>query len=109
MNLSFSARGWKSLSWADMIQDAEEYGFQGIELYDLIQFPSFTDKNGSFHKYHQNETLRDLRRRGLEIPCIDTPIDFSQEQLPLDHLRVLMDTAAAMHIPAIAVCALQDH
>ena len=109
MNLSFSTRGWKSLSWEDQIRDAEEYGFRGIELYDLRQFPAWTDKSGAFHKYHQNETLREMRRRELEIPCIDTPIDFSAESIDSAGLAAMIDTAATMKIPCVAVCALQDN
>ena len=109
MKLSFSTRGWEKLTWEDQIHDAEEYGFQGIELYDLYKFPSWTDKSGPFHKYHQNETLRNLKRLNLEIPCMDTPIDFSADSINMDHLRFLIDAAETLHIPYLVICALTDH
>ena len=44
MNLSFSTRGWKNLSWEEQMKDAEEYGFQGIEVYDLTHWSNWTEK-----------------------------------------------------------------
>ena len=108
MNLSFSTRGWKSLSWDDHIRDAEEYGFQGIEVYNLTHWAAWTDKGGPFHKYHQNETWRDLHKRGIVIPCLDTPIDLSTDKEEQDDILFLIETAVIMHIPYLAVCALHD-
>ena len=77
MNLSFSTRGWNSLSWEEQVRDAEEMGFQGIEPYNIQVFPSLSGRGGAFHAYRQNETLRDLRKNRLQIPCFDTCIDLS--------------------------------
>ena len=62
MNLSFSTRGWNNLTWDDQVRDAEEMGFQGIEPYNIQEFPSLSERGGAFHTYHQNETLRNLKR-----------------------------------------------
>ena len=108
MNLSFSTRGWNSLSWEEQVRDAEEMGFQGIEPYNIQAFPSLSGRGGAFHAYRQNETLRDLRKNRLQIPCFDTCIDLS---LPLDEpekAEYLFRTASAMKVPYVAFCALRD-
>ena len=42
MNLSFSTRGWNALSWDKQMRDAEEMGFQGIEPYNIQEYPSLS-------------------------------------------------------------------
>jgi fatty-acyl-CoA synthase len=68
MNLSFSTRGWNHLSWDEQVRDAEEMGFQGIEPYNIQEYPSLSGRGGAFHAYMQNETIRTLRKSGLLIP-----------------------------------------
>ncbi len=109
MNLSFSTRGWKELPWEEQIRDAEENRFQGIEVYDLYHCPSLIGKSGAFHKYHQNETLRDLKSKGLILTCLDTPFDLSLAEIDEDEFRFLAETAGTMKIPYVSVCALRDH
>ena len=79
MKLSFSTRGWKELPWPEQVKDASELRFQGIEVYNLHKCPSLTDRSGVFHKFHRNETLRELREHHLTIPCLDTCIDLGAE------------------------------
>ena len=108
MNLSFSTRGWNSLSWEDQIRDAEEMGFQGIEPYNIQEFPSLSGRGGAFHAYMLNETIRDLKKNKLTLPCFDTSIDLS---LPLENTEkaeYLINTAASMKVPYIAFCALHE-
>ncbi len=108
MNLSFSTRGWNSLSWEEQIRDAEEMGFRGIEPYGIQDFPSLSGRGGAFHAYKQNETLRDLKKRKLVIPCFDTNIDLS---LPVDDFgkaEYLISAAGTMKTPYVSFCALHD-
>ena len=86
MNLSFSTRGWNDLPWENQVSDAEEYRFQGIEVYNLSRIPSLTDRSGPFHPYHQNETIRTLKEKGLIITNLDTSIDLSSEQVNQEEL-----------------------
>ena len=81
MNLSFSTRGWNSLTWEQQVQDACEMSFRGIEPYNIQEYPSLSGKGGAFHPYRQNETIRSLKKENLSIPCFDTSIDLS---LPLE-------------------------
>ena len=108
MNLSFSTRGWKHLSWEDQIRDAEEYAFRGIEVYDLGHCPNLTDRSGPFHQYHQNETMRALKDRHLTIPCLDSSIDLAAENPEMDQVNYLIETARALKVPYVAFVALED-
>ena len=108
MNLSFSTRGWNSLSWEDQIRDAEEMGFSGIEPYNIQEFPSLSGRGGAFHTYNQNETLRELKKRRLSIPCFDTSIDLSQPVTDMNKVNTLIRCASAMKVPYVAFCALHD-
>ena len=80
MNLSFSTRGWNALSWEEQVHDAVDMGFQGIEPYNIQEFPSLSGRGGAFHSYSLNETQRELKKNKLILPCFDTSIDLS---LPL--------------------------
>ncbi len=108
MKLSFSTRGWKELPWPEQVKDASELRFQGIEVYNLHKCPSLTDRSGVFHKFHRNETMRELREHHLTIPCLDTCIDLGAAEDETVFIPDLIDTAATMKIPYIAVCALHD-
>ena len=108
MKLSFSTRGWKELPWPEQVKDASELRFQGIEVYNLHKCPSLTDRSGVFHKFHRNETLRELREHHLTIPCLDTCIDLGSAEDETGFIPELIDTAATMKIPYVAVCALHD-
>ena len=108
MNLSFSTRGWNALSWEEQVRDAVEMGFSGIEAYNIQDFPSLSGRGGAFHAYMQNETLRDLKKNRLSIPCFDTSIDLSLPMEGTEKIEFLISAASAMKVPYIAFCALQD-
>ncbi|MBR0387487.1 MAG: AMP-binding protein [Clostridia bacterium] len=109
MNLSFSTRGWNDLPWENQVSDAEEYRFQGIEVYNLSRIPSLTDRSGPFHPYHQNETIRTLKEKGLIITNLDTSIDLSSEQVNQEEFRFLFNSASALRAPSVSVCALKEN
>ncbi|MCQ2458596.1 MAG: AMP-binding protein [Clostridia bacterium] len=108
MNLSFSTRGWQSLSWDRQLADAAEQRFAGIEVYDLTHDAALTGKGCPFDPYRQNETARALRDRQLRIPCFDTPADLSSADADTEGLTRLMSAAKVMQVPYVAVCALRD-
>ena len=108
MKLSFSTRGWRTMPWEDQVADAVEYGFSGIEVYNLHACPHLTDRSGAFHLYRQQETLRALRDHHLMIPCFDTSIDLSREDADLPAVVSLMEIAENMKVPHVAVFAHDD-
>ena len=67
MKLSFSTRGWQDLTWQEILDTAEEMGFQGVELYHVSAAPELTDRSGPFHIYSVPSTYRELRRM-TELP-----------------------------------------
>ena len=87
MKLSFSTRGWADMSWAEILDNASEMRFSGVEIYNVFKTPEFVAKGGPFHKYSLMASLRDLRERRLTIPCFDSSLDLSE------------DNAAAMDEP----------
>ena len=108
MKLSFSTRGWTDLAWEQQVSDAEEYRFQGIEVYNLTRIPALTDRSGPFHEYHLNETYRDIRQKKLAVSCLDTCIDLSTGKIDLEEFQHLFHAADVLHCPYVAVIALQD-
>ena len=109
MNLSFSTRGWNSLSWDEQVRDASEMGFQGIEPYNIQEFPSLSGRGGAFHSYSLNETVRELKKNRLVLPCLDSSIDLS---LPFDSpekAQYLIKTASSLKTRYVAFCALRDN
>jgi len=109
MNLSFSTRGWASLTWEEMMDSAVEMGFNGIEVYNLPKFDPMLERGGPFHKYQTAATVRQLREKKLKIPCFDTSVDISSDSNCLISLKNLMEVAHNTQVPYVAVCALQDH
>jgi len=109
MNLSFSTRGWPGLSWDEMLSVAEEMGFSGVEVYNLPKFDPLTDRSGPFHKYQTAATVRQLKEKGLCIPCFDSSYDLSAGTDCLPWLKGLIEVAGNTHVPYVAAVALQDN
>ena len=108
MKLSFSTRGWNALSWEQQVHDAVEMKFQGIEPYNILQYPSLSGKSGAFHTYKLNETYRTLQKNNLKIPCFDTYIDLSVPLENPEEVCALLKTAASVRAPYVAFSALHD-
>ena len=108
MKLSFSTRGWPDLSWDEMIQCALDMGFAGVEVYNLPKFDPMLSKGGPFPKHKVAATVRQLRDLKLTIPCFDTSVDLSGDDLCVDTLKDLMQVARDAHVPYVVACALKD-
>ena len=109
MNLSFSTRGWPSLSWDEMIALATDMGFGGIEVYNLPKFDPMMDRSGPFHKYQAAATVRQLKEKGLTIPCFDTSCDVSSDPDCVSFLQTLLEVARNVRVPYVAAVALTDN
>ena len=109
MNLSFSTRGWHDTPWEVLVEEAHENGFSGIELYNPLKYEAFTGKDGPFHRYKIASTVRDLARRGIRIPCLDSPIDLSGDREDaVKALKALTDLAADAKVPYVCCFSLND-
>ena len=109
MNLSFSTRGWGDLSWDQMLQEAVDMRFSGVEVYNLFKFPTLTDRGGPFHSHKVAATIRQLRDLKLKIPCFDTSVDLSSDPNAIAVLSSVMETAGQAQVPYVAACALTEN
>ena len=106
MKLSFSTRGWGDLSWEELLQSALDMKFSGIEVYNLFKFPDLTGKGGPFDPHKMAATVRQLRDHKLTIPCLDTSVDLSAEDV--DVLLDMMRIARHCRIPYVVAWASQE-
>ncbi|MBQ6614639.1 MAG: AMP-binding protein [Clostridia bacterium] len=109
MKLSFSTRGWPSLSFEDMMSTALDMGLSGIEVYNLQKFDSLTDRGGPFHKYNVGATARELRDKKLSIPCFDTSLDLSDGDSAIEPLTSLFEVAKSTNVSYIVAFASTDN
>ena len=108
MKLSFSTRGWPSLSFDEMLDVAVDMGFSGVEVYNLTKFDPLLEKGGPFHKYNTAATVRKMRDKGISIPCFDTSLDISFDECAVGSLKSLIDVAHDARVPYVVACALHD-
>lgn len=109
MKLSFSTRGWPKLSFGEMLDVALDMGFSGVEVYNLTKFDPLMGKDGPFHKYNTAATVRELREKGLSIPCLDTSFDISSDEKAVPSTKALIEIAHNARIPYVVVCALTEN
>ena len=109
MNLSFSTRGWGDLSWEEMLQEAVDMRFGGVEIYNLFKFPELTDRSGPFHAHKVAATIRQLRDLKLKIPCFDTSVDLSADPDAVTILSAMLENAANAQVPYVVACALTEN
>ena len=109
MKLSFSTRGWKDLSFDEMLDVANDMGFAGVEVYNLTKSNPLMEKGGPFHKYNTAATARLLREKKLSIPCFDTSLDISSDDTAAEEIKSLIELARGTGVPYVVVCALTDN
>lgn len=110
MKLSFSTRGWKKLTWDNFVAKAGEMNFQGIEVYNALQNSEWTSTSGVFGKYLVLRTYRELREKGLSIPCFDSSNDISQDDgAMIGEMEKLILLASDMRAPYVSVYARENN
>ncbi len=77
MNLSFSNRGWKDMTFQQMLDHGRLTPFQGIELYEVADDAALNDKGGALHEYMIASTIRKLRELNLSIVNLDSSYDIA--------------------------------
>lgn len=108
MKLSFSTRGWQSLSWEESVAAAKASAFHGIEVYDVLHRADFCQRGGAFDAYQAASTARELREAGLRLPCFDTPCDLSTP-VEKEAAQTLLERARLAQAPYVAFCALHEN
>ena len=109
MKLSFSTRGWTDFTLEEMLETALDMRFTGIEIYNLHKQQELLDRGGPFHKYEIPATVRLIREKKLQIPCLDSSCDLSCCDNVITPMKQLMEIAHAMQVPYVCACALQDN
>ena len=106
MRLSFSTRGWESLSFDELLSVAEEMRFAGIELYNIFKRKDLTEKGAALHEYNITATMRMLRGKDLRIPCLDTCCDISLDGYT-DFAKQTLSMAGKMKVRYVAIDAIE--
>ena len=70
MKLSFTTNGWNNLSFDECLLLAEEFHFQGIELYDPLR-PEFSGEDAPLGRGRCARTVHALSQRALSVCCLD--------------------------------------
>ena len=107
MRLSFSTRGWKDLAWSEIVEDAVQMRFGGIEIYNPYDRPELTGAKGPLSRKAVASTARDLREKRLAVPCLDSPIDLSSDGA-VEPLKALIELAADLRSPYVCAFARDD-
>ena len=108
MKLSISTRGWADFGWEGFVDLASEMGFEGIEVFDVMNQPGATDKGGAFHTYGINKTVRGLREKKLCIPVFDSALDLGAGDCSAD-LVTLIKIAGSASAAYVGVNAFSDN
>ena len=107
MKLSYSTRGWNDIPLYKLFEIAGENRFSGIELYNVQKYPDMYLSSGPLNAKNTASTVRKLKEFKLDVPCIDTSIDLSDEY-DTEEIRKVMETAHNLRAPYIAVCVLGE-
>ncbi len=107
MKLSFTTRGWASLSFDMYANIAEEMKFGGFELYDLFKHRHYMDKGQPLHTYAVASTMRSLRDRNIEIANLDTSLDLGKIESK-DNILWTIEMAGTMRVPFVSAEVMTD-
>jgi sugar phosphate isomerase/epimerase len=103
--LAFTTLACPGWSWEQILQEAVEYGYQGVELRSVEGKTDLT-KATPFTGDRLSATKRQLADRGIAIPCLDTSCRFDQKASlasNIDEGKRHIDLAAALNAPYIRV------
>ena len=105
MKLAFSTLGCPDFDWPDIYSMAKDFGFNGIELRGLGD-NIFSTKAKPFLGANLPETLDQLKRKRLEIPCISTGccIKFEEKRKEnFDEILEYIELAQKLQTPYIRI------
>lgn len=103
--LAFTTLACPDWSWERAVQRAVEYGYQGLELRGVEGEMDLT-KAVPFTASRLLATKRELKERGLAIPCLDTSCRFDQAvefDNSIDEGKRHIDLAGELEAPSIRV------
>src|SRR5260370_25909231 len=101
--LAFTTLACPDWSWEQAVQRAVEYGYQGLELRGVEGEMDLT-KAAPFTISRLPATKRELKERGLAIPCLYTSCRFDQSaeiSNSIDEAKRHIDLARELDAPCI--------
>src|SRR5258708_19009923 len=103
--VAFTSLGCPDWSWEQTVQRAVEYGYQGLELRGVEGEMDLT-RAAPCTASRLPATKRELKERGLVIPCLDTSCRFDQAAAidnSIDEGKRHIDLADELDAPSIRV------
>ncbi len=102
MRLSFSTRGWKDITWDELLNIAVEMDFSGIEVYKLIGEKGLYVKGEAFNRYNIAETTRRLKDLKISIPVFDGSYDLTKAEA-IEDIKKIIDVAGYMRVEYVGI------
>ncbi len=90
MKLAFSTLGCPGFSWPDIYSIAKDFGFSGIELRGLGN-DIFSVYAKPFRADNIDNTVEDLKKLHLEIPCLSSGCSLSVPEKSESSIKELLD------------------
>ena len=76
MKLSFSTKGWQKLGWQRLYELARDVKLSGIEIHDPFD-PVMSDR--VLDTQNVPVSRRQLQEAGLQVACVDLPVDLTDD------------------------------
>lgn len=105
MKLAFSTLGCPDFDWPDIYSMAKDFGFSGIELRGMGN-DIFSIKAKPFSEEGLPQTIEQLHKKHLEIPCVSTGCalkDREHAQENQQEIREYIDLAAKLGAPYLRI------
>ena len=107
MKLSFTQRGWMGFSFDRLTELVKEAGFDGVELYDLYKNDKLFASGAPLSRYQLASTMRRLKDKQIEIPCLDTSVDLTDPDA-VSVLKEMIRLASEMRVPYVSTECIPD-
>jgi sugar phosphate isomerase/epimerase len=105
MKIAFQTLASPQWSWEQTLNEAEQLGYDGIELRG-VEGEMYLPRARPFLPENIEQTLLDLKQKGLEICCLDTSCSFHNEDeynAAIQEGKDSIDLAAKLQTPYIRV------
>jgi len=105
MKISFTTLSCPDWTWEKILEEAVRLGYDGIEIRG-IEGEMFLPKARPFLPENVDKTKGDLKRKGLEIICLDTSCnlhDESKVEQVMEEGKATIDLAQKLGVPYIRV------
>ncbi|MBQ3549354.1 MAG: AMP-binding protein [Clostridia bacterium] len=102
MKLSFSTKDTNSIKFADVCNEALDYGFNGFEIFDINSAVA-NDTDGLFNSVGAAGAKRKLINRHLSVPALVYPEAIGKTGVDTEGVREYIKEASYASIPNVVV------